>query len=448
MGGAGGAGLGSGGASSTPDAAAGGVGDAGRTSDASGTTDGEQPDGGADGGEQLIEFSTCAASASPPTSSSIKLAAGAPVDLGLSTSAVLETLVVADLNHDGTPDLVGSTIPSGSPPWTGAIHAALGNRDGTFAAPITPWAGDRIGTLVAADVTGVDSQDLIVAEDDRHISAHSWYALVLQNDGNNSYQTGTAYAEQTSVLANLGTGDFNNDGLVDLWLVGDGVRVRLNSTAGFGADQIARATVPAAVAVGHFDNDTNLDIAYVDLGDPMVGTRGAVGVLYGRGDGTMRAGASGPLNNYGNYALVVGDFDGDGIDDIATLVGDANAVQRLEIFSFYRRCSGAQPPEIVQETVLGTVRPMQLAAGDVDGDGILDVVVAVDATVMIFRGRGDATFFDPVVVTYGGGAIYGPQNLILTDINNDGRPDLVVDSMPNQSGASNVITVLLNMSTP
>ncbi|TVR48225.1 MAG: hypothetical protein EA425_14760, partial [Puniceicoccaceae bacterium] len=68
--------------------------------------------------------------------------------------------------------------------------------------------------------------------------------------------------------------------------------------------------------------------------------------------------------------------------------------------------------------------PMRVRLADVDGNGILDAVVAHTGSndVRVYPGNGDGTFGDPVVHDTGS----NPWSFVLGDFNGDGRPDLAV----------------------
>jgi hypothetical protein len=74
---------------------------------------------------------------------------------------------------------------------------------------------------------------------------------------------------------------------------------------------------------------------------------------------------------------------------------------------------------------------------DFNADGVPDMAATSyrGNTVVIVLGRSDGTFSDPVAF----GADWGPLSLVAADVNLDGRPDLVVSNV-----YSNTLSMLMN----
>jgi len=73
---------------------------------------------------------------------------------------------------------------------------------------------------------------------------------------------------------------------------------------------------PTVVATGDFNGDGKPDLAIVNAGDPNANDPGGISILLGNGDGTFQSAINFDAgNNPGSVAI--GDFDGDGKDDLA-----------------------------------------------------------------------------------------------------------------------------------
>jgi hypothetical protein len=330
------------------------------------------------------------------------------------------SVAVGDFNGDGVEDLGVIT-------GFGEVQPLLGYGDGTFQAVRTSVAQANSNSLVVGDFNGDGDQDLAMVE--------TGGISVLLGNGDGTFQGPPSYPVGSLPFAAPAVADFNGDGIPDLAVVNSStndVSVLLGN--GDGTFEAARS-FPAgrqgiSVAVEDFNGDGKLDLAVVN--DTLAPT---VSVLLGNGDGTFQAPLAFPLHTVFASGLVVADFNGDGIPDLA--VGGLTGSTVISVL-----LGNGDGTFQAAHTFAAGSYPSSLAVGDFNGDGIPDLAVAdgnpgvTDGTVSVLFGNGDGTFQSPRNSDAG----RFPVSIAVADLNDDGMLDVVVA----EEGSNNVGVLLGN----
>ncbi|MEN8719160.1 MAG: VCBS repeat-containing protein, partial [Oceanococcaceae bacterium] len=182
---------------------------------------------------------------------------------------------------------------------------------------------------------------------------------------------------------------------------------------------------PRSVTPGDFNGDGDLDLAVANF---VIGGTGSVSILLGDGSGGFSSPMGSPFDaGTGLTASAAGDFDGDGVLDLAVTDFDSDNVAIL-------LGDGDGSFGAATDFMVGAL-PFSVTAGDFDGDGDLDLAVASnDGVVSILLGAGDGSFVAAPNVAADG----GPRTVITGDFNGDGVLDLAVANI-----GSNSVSILL-----
>lgn len=389
----------------------------------------------------------------------------APVTTQLQTTQYSITSVIsADLNGDGIPDLmVGHN--------NGSAQVFLGTKTGVFTTGNLFGPGGQL--LAAADFDGNGSIDLATA--------------VSALPGNNNGTFSPAVNNQTYVLpantAGLYAADVNGDGVEDLIPVtltpaGStsqpatlGISVMLGNGNGTFKSPVSTA-VGSAVGMGavfatqfrfdDFNNDGKLDVLT------------PFGVMLGNGNGMFAApipfpqpagassgsglpgqpGSGGPGSSSGstpaalpsNPAVAVDDFNGDGNLDVAILPPGGSPAGQVDILLGNGDGTFASGTPVS----LGTSDTITaLGTGDLNADGNVDLIVGTTTTasggsnpasaVQVLVNAGNATFGAPASFAVAG----QPVSITTADFNGDGNPDMAVVTAPQGVAGGTVFNQVL-----
>jgi len=327
---------------------------------------------------------------------------------GADTLPVWTTL--GDINGDGKQDLVTSLY------LTDSISVQLGNGDGTFqtATTILIAAGFGPAECHLVSLRGNGTQDLIVGS----FNTNQIAVLVGKDDGTFEPPVFYTVGTSTNTPTSLTTGDFNNDGHLDVAVANtfnDTISVFLGDGSGgltpLGAP-LSTGRTPQAIRSGDFDGDGYSDLAVANYND------GTVTTFLNNRNGTFTANTlsvgsgagSGPqalaVNGSGTSLLLAVANYKDNTVSVLTSKGDGTF--------------GAQK-------IIGVGKgPDDVNFADFNGDGIADLVVAnyTDDTADLLLGGGSGNY--ALVGPFAVGD--SPYSAAVGSLNVDGTPDIVVSN--------------------
>jgi uncharacterized repeat protein (TIGR01451 family) len=325
-------------------------------------------------------------------------------------------VAVGDFNGDGKTDLAVANNGSAN------VSILSGNGDGTFQAPVNYNAGSGPFWVSVGDLNGDGKADLAVAD------YNGAKVSVLLGNGDGSFQTAVAYAVGNGP-SSVAIADFDGNGKADL-AVSNYVSNNVSVLAGNGdgtfqaAVNYAVGSGPYSVAVLDVNGDGKPDLAVTNS------ISNNVSVLSGRGNGTFL-----PAINYGTDVgptqVAVGDFNGDGKPDLGVATGNY-----LSILLNNGVCSANCDTIAPAVNYTAGTTPDSMAIGDFNGDGLPDLAVVNNGSnnVSIALGNSDGTF--QPAGTYGAGS--APVSVSIGDFNGDGKLDLAV-----ANSGSNDVSILL-----
>jgi Bacterial Ig-like domain (group 3)/FG-GAP-like repeat len=322
-------------------------------------------------------------------------------------------LSIADVNGDGKADIVSTNYLAGD------VTVLLGNGDGTVTSPNHGYAtgGYPSTAPVVADFNGDGFPDIVVTDD-------TYSFVYMKGFGDGSFRAAVDYYSPTTDNleakgVDIATGDFNGDGFPDVVVANStdataGITVFLSNGDGTLKPGVNYGTGGHwnFVAVGDFNKDGIADIAALDV------STGTIQIYLGNASGTLTPGPTALTGDTNSQTLFAGDFNGDGYPDLAV----ANVTgQNIGVFINDGLNTGNFLTP-VNYALSGVAN--QVTAAVLTSSGKLDLLglQAGCGCVAVLLNNGNGTFgaeHDFSVANFG-------YRITTGDVNGDGFTDLVV----------------------
>lgn len=347
------------------------------------------------------------------------------------------SVAVSDLNGDGYPDVV---IANSLDSTISILKNSTGMGGFSLDAPVTLVANMSPQDIVIGDVTGDGKPDIAVVSKDSN-------SVTVFRNTNTGIGSSISFNQKASYPTGLSPkgirlADIDKDGRLDIIVANEGdntVSVYKNTLQALGGvsydtkiDFPAGAS-PRSVAVGDIDGDGKPEIITGNYAD------GTLSVLRNISN-DIEFGFESKIDfttGSGTEKIVVVDFDADGKNDLAVTNSISGTVSIFKNTSSGGVVSFALPIDMTTGTA-----PIDVQAGDIDGDGVPDLVVANSGsnTVSVFKNTstvGNISLNTKVDIT----TLSNPVGIAIADFNGDAKPELGVTNLSGFALSENTIYV-------
>lgn len=328
---------------------------------------------------------------------------------------------IADLNNNDVPDLVVTNEGDSS------VTILLGKGNMQFEeTPGSPFpAGHGVNDVTIEDLNNDGNLDLAFANHERK------YLTVLLGNGKGNFAAEPKSPFPVEVIPHthgIATGDFNNDGRLDLvtdsW-GNDQIEVL------FG-DSIEGFRIPGTffkvgkhpyqrIRVADINSDDNSDIITTNL------EGNNVTILLGNGKGNFNEAEGSPFPcGDAPFGVAIGDVNADGKQDLAIINSPASTTDRTGkngLTVLLGDGTGKFTTMKGSPYEAGKI-PNRVAIGDVNGDGVNDIVTSDNDSdkIYLFLMNKNGSVLSSSSITVGN----HPKGVAIADLNGDRKGDIVV----------------------
>ena len=336
------------------------------------------------------------------------------------------SVTTADVNGDGKVDLICANSTDNT------LSVLTNNGSGSFGSNATLNVGFAPTCVIAVDVNNDGKVDLVCA------NSGSATISVLTNKGNGSFATSGTYGAgmPNSGPYSVVAADVNGDGSVDLISANWGTNNTLtiltnNGNGGFGYNAtLGTLDSPKSVAAGDFNADGKIDLVCANTGYGGSASS-SLTVFTNDGSGNFSVSSKPSLLQYSPVSVTVADVNGDGKLDLIS-ANSFNSQNTLTVLT-----NNGNGGFVLASTLVVSAGVNTVIATDINGDGKLDLICAnaSDNTLSLWLNVSGGNFIFSSTLSVG----RAPQSVVATDVNGDGQMDLI-----SANGNDNTLSILTN----